>query len=250
VPICNFPCATCVDNQPSTCTSCIYGFIYNTNALQNCQVNNTNCNQNMNCTYCALGFVLVVNNTQTAINQTCQACNTSCSRCMPNNINMCTGCMNPYYLYNYTCQPCFVGCASCSSKNICIFCAFGYVSVYLADVYDIYNYNIAMNCAPCSSPCQSCVGSPITCNTCLKGYYLNGTQCISNFNYQVTVTFANTTTNTQLNNQLTSFVQSVATAANVNASQVIIESITYSSIVVTAIVTTTLAPGSSAAITQ
>lgn len=107
-----------------------------------------------------------------------------------------------------------------------------------------------MNCAPCISPCSTCAASPMTCVTCVSGYTINGLQCISNFNYFVSVTFSSATTSTELNNQLTQFVQSIATAANVSASQVTIISVVYSSIVVNAIVSTTLTPGSQAAIDQ
>jgi hypothetical protein len=90
----------------------------------------------------------------------------------------------------------------------------------------------------------------MTCITCVSGFNLQGAQCVSNFNYQISVTFANSTTSTELNNQLSQFVQSIANAANVSPTQVTIVSIIYSSIVVQAIVSTTLEPGSSAAIAQ
>lgn len=107
-----------------------------------------------------------------------------------------------------------------------------------------------MTCAPCASPCSTCATSPMTCVTCVSGYTLSGFQCISNFNYQISVTFSSNTSSTELNNQLTQFVQSIANAANVSPSQVTIINIIYSSIIVQAIVSTTLTPGSQAAIDQ
>jgi len=123
----------------------------------------------MNCTYCALGYVLIVNNTQNYTNQTCQTCNSSCSRCMPNNTNVCTACFPPYYLApDYTCRACFSGCAYCSSQNICLACNPGYVPIDLPIIYLFYyNNEFGFNCAPCMSPCQTCIASPQTCNTCI-----------------------------------------------------------------------------------
>jgi len=196
VPLCNFPCATCVPNQPSTCTSCLYGYVFNTNSANNCQNNNTNCNQNMNCSYCGMGFSMVVNNTMAYINQTCQACRPSCSRCLPKNLSVCTGCFISSYLLNGSCVSCPAGCLACISQKICYACSQGYYANLYPTVSYQYDNNLAIYCSACASPCATCTTSAISCNTCVSGYYLNGYQCISNFNYQINVTFSNSTTST------------------------------------------------------
>jgi hypothetical protein len=100
------------------------------------------------------------------------------------------------------------------------------------------------------SPCSSCVGSAITCISCVAGYYLNGSQCISNFNFQISVTFSANTTATTFNEQIDQFIGAIASAVNVNPNQVTIISIIYGSIIVNALISTTNAPGSAAAIAQ
>lgn len=111
---CQFPCATCVINEPSNCLSCLYGFTLNTGSLQNCQNNNTLCNANFNCSYCGLGYILITNNTATSINQTCKSCGQTCARCNPINVNNCTGCYIGFYLTtSSTCNACSTGCAAC-----------------------------------------------------------------------------------------------------------------------------------------
>ena len=108
----------------------------------------------------------------------------------------------------------------------------------------------ALTCTQCMSPCSSCSVSTITCTSCVAGYTLNGSQCVSSFNFQISVSFSSNTNSTTFNVQLTQFISSIASAANVSPSQVIIISIIYGSIIVNAIISTTNAPGSSAAISQ
>ena len=248
---CQFPCATCVNGEPSTCTSCLYGFLYSPDSLNNCVANNTECNNNLNCVYCGLGYTLATNNSAIAINQTCMACDTNCARCMSDNATMCTGCFMGSYLTTLgACTSCSTGCAACSSLNTCYYCSNGYVSVASSNLYYYYSYSYALSCAMCASPCLTCVTSPMTCVSCITGYSLNGQQWLSNFNYQIVVTFVGNTTNLDVNSQLSLFVQSIANAANVSASSVTIINIVYASIQITAVISTTLTPGSQAAIDQ
>jgi hypothetical protein len=77
---------------------------------------------------------------------------------------------------------------------------------------------------------------------------MQGTQCVSNFNFQTqTVLNANTTF---FNQNYLSFLNSVANAAGVTLTSVTVLSINYGSVTVTMLVSTENSPGSSQAIDQ
>jgi len=176
------------------CNSCIYGFTLNTGTLQSCNSNVESCNSLNNCEYCGLGYVLVTNNSEIGINQTCLACNTSCARCMPNNTNICTACLNGFYLFNNACIVCASGCSSCLYHELCYSCNIGYTIIQNSNLQPL-SYNLFSSfCVPCESPCMSCYSSASICLSCIDRYYLNGTKCISIFNFEITIIFNINTT--------------------------------------------------------
>lgn len=95
---CVLPCATCSDSDPTSCTSCIVGFVFNTAAPQNCAPDIA-CNNNGTCATCPLGFAMKV---ATAIS-TCEQCTNGCARCNPNVLGQCFSCFEGSYLNGTSC---------------------------------------------------------------------------------------------------------------------------------------------------
>ena len=114
-------------NMPTMCTSCFYGYIYDSNS-SSCSPD-ASCNSQEDCSYCPTGHVRV--NTDPATpNASCQACSGNCQRCSPSNLSECTSCyMGTYLNPTNQCVACSTGCKTCISKAICLGCMSGYVSV-------------------------------------------------------------------------------------------------------------------------
>jgi hypothetical protein len=130
----------------------------------------------------------LVSNTATVVNQTCILCNSNCYRCLTTNTNACTACRTSLYLNNNnsTCISCPTGCASCISINLCFTCTFNYIPQIAASL--VATSIQPVTCIACQYPCATCVGSISTCVLCQNTYTLQGTQCVSNFNFQVQCT--------------------------------------------------------------
>lgn len=249
VTTCASPCATCLNNAATTCQTCIFGFINNSTSLQNCQYNVSTCNANLNCMYCPLNYVLLVNNTATTLNQTCVQCNTNCARCLVTNVTSCTSCMTGSYLNLNTnaCVSCSVGCASCTSLSACFSCKSGYIAQTQASL--IASASIQpIACLPCLNPCQTCTGSMITCLSCVTGFTLQGTQCVSNFNFQVVCVLGVTTG--IFNQQYSSFLNAVANSINDTLDSINVLSINYGSVTITMLINSNGNDGSNAASLQ
>jgi hypothetical protein len=247
VPTCVSPCATCLTNAATTCQSCLFGYINNATNIQNCLVNVTTCNANLNCMYCPYGYALVVTASNAAINQTCVACNSNCARCTSSNITFCTSCHSGFYLNNNNvCVACGVGCSSCSSLNICFSCKSGYIAQMQASYLPTSVQ--PQICMPCLSPCQTCLGAISTCLSCVNSFTLQGTQCVSNFNFQVVCTL--TTTPTAFNQNYLAFLNTVASSINSTIDAITVLSINYGSVTVTMLVNSNGIDGSNAASLQ
>ena len=172
-PSCNIPCATCSDSDPNSCLSCIFGYVFDPTAAQNCRPD-LSCNYSLSCSGCPLGTVL--SGTQ------CLPCDQNCARCSSSNQMLCTSCLpNQFLNASSRCQNCPTGCSSCLSKTICLVCASGYTSI--VDV----SGDSPTQCTLCSPPCLTCQGSAFNCLTCLTNYTLQNGNCISNFNFGFTV---------------------------------------------------------------
>lgn len=64
---CVSPCATCSEDDPSSCMSCVAGYIYDTDSTQNCR-GDLDCSNNGTCQRCPFGFSLKFQQ----VNSTCQ----------------------------------------------------------------------------------------------------------------------------------------------------------------------------------
>lgn len=96
----------------------------------------------------------------------CTKCFRGCSRCSTNNPTECTSCRWRLYLDTTTkeCKPCNRVCRYCrNSADFCYSCIRGYQIVNNTCI------QVPANCAR--------LGSSGSCNTCFKGYALNGTFC-------------------------------------------------------------------------
>ena len=139
----------------------------------------------------------------------CINCTSICLSCL--NSSYCTGCDIGYYLYqgqcltscppgtylsNSSCISCPSGCYSCNSSANCTSCdsalslldisslgscvstcPSGYYSALLiSSIFLNTNY---YECLPCSSPCVTCSVDSTSCTSCVAGYSLSGTNCLT-----------------------------------------------------------------------
>lgn len=95
---------------------------------------------------------------------------------------------------------------------------------------------------------MTCISNPNSCISCVSGFSLRGTSCISTFYFGVTIKF-NVNPSTFLNNYY-NFLLQTANSVNQNINSILVNSIVYGSATVDLSVTTTAAQGSSAASTQ
>ena len=243
--MCTFPCATC-GSTPTACGSCAFGY-QSGSQPQTCVAAVSSCNSQQNCQYCASGYVLVSSNTNTTVNQICQLCNANCSRCSASNVSSCTACSNGYYLNTaQACIPCSKGCMTCTSLSICLSCQIGYVAQTMASLVALSTQPVS--CVACASPCATCSGSTITCLTCIPSYTIQGSLCISNFNYQMKMVLA--TNITIFNPKYLSFLTSIASSISTSINNIAVLSIVNGSVTVTMLITSTNSPSSNGAITE
>lgn len=159
VPICTFPCASCIPNNPTQCTSCIYGFKISsaTCVIADCPATLPQ----YTCEYCPLGQIL-------ANNGNCLTCTSAnCFRCSPTNTSICTTCSFGYYLNpgNSQCSQCPSGCLTCNTNSFCSSCQIGFILV--ASTLSQSLSSAQSTCIACQAPCAQCFGTPQTCVTCI-----------------------------------------------------------------------------------
>ena len=189
---CTSPCASCSQTSPTKCTSCIAGYSFNS-ATQTCAPI-VNCANGV-CDICAFGSTLQ--------GGTCLQCNASsnCGRCSTTNTTICTSCKAGQYLENNQCVACQDSCGTCSSALNCLTCAPGYTA-------QVESIQTKLNCVKCSPPCANCARNPTTCTSCISGFVMKGTKCLSSFNYGFSITLNTTLTTFYSNYQ--SFLQALA----------------------------------------
>lgn len=95
---------------------------------------------------------------------------------------------------------------------------------------------------------MTCISNPSSCTSCVTGFNLRGTSCISSFYFGVVVQF-DVNPSTFLSNYY-NFLLQIANSVNQNIGSIIVNSITYGSAAVDLSVTTTAAQGSSTASSQ
>jgi hypothetical protein len=183
VPACQFPCATCSTNDTSFCFTCAYGYKLNTFLNNACfQSNSFTLSTGVN--YCPPGYDPINNSTMIAIIQYCQPCGIYCATCVPQApFNNCTSCFNGTYASNWTCVPCPADCSNCYSENICFNCQQGFIP-FIAPSLTASSPQPVL-CVACLPPCINCIGSISNCLSCATNFTLQGTQCVSSFNYQI-----------------------------------------------------------------
>ncbi|KAL4478585.1 hypothetical protein ABPG74_006820 [Tetrahymena malaccensis] len=167
---CYQTCKTCSSpNNQQACNSCIDGYFIQNNQCLQCQSPCATCsNSSTNCINCA-------NNYQKNNQNICQPiCDSSCKSCSsPKNSNSCTDCFDGSFLNaNNQCIQCQKPCQNCVSQATkCTSC------INNTD-YTFDNVNQICNLV-CNNTCSSCFGpnDNTKCNSCIDGYYLDGTTC-------------------------------------------------------------------------
>ncbi|EAR81858.2 zinc finger lsd1 subclass family protein (macronuclear) [Tetrahymena thermophila SB210] len=201
-PICDSSCKTCSNPKDTqSCLSCFDGsFLDNNNQCQKCISPCQNCNQKgSNCLSCIQDY------TFNATQNTCQPiCDSSCNLCsLPLNSQSCLSCFDGFYLSNNQCFACQYPCATClTSSSNCLTCQKDYIyqqqtnscspicynscktcslplsSSSCLSCYDGFFLNNNNECQICQPPCQNCVISANTCQSCIQNYTLNVTQSL------------------------------------------------------------------------
>jgi len=115
------------------------------------------------------------------------ACSPICLSCNISTPNICTLCPAGQYLNNGLCPNCPKGCSTCISNLTCLSCSAGYVNSIITLTYYASDTKI---CIPCQSPCLICNTVPTYCLSCIVGYILVGTQCLTLYNYQLNMTLS------------------------------------------------------------
>jgi len=146
----------------SQCIQCFSGYTLNNSNF----VTSLSCSSSNGCKYCPYGYYLQ--------NSSCLSC-PSLPNCLTCNSNLqCALCSKGYYLNGVTCSACSSSCLKCSSLTFCSQAADGY---YLQSNIDGSNSGMTLSC---QSPCLTCEYSSSYCLTCIKGYNISGSTCISN----------------------------------------------------------------------
>lgn len=166
---------------------------------------------------------------------------------MSSNVQSCTACSNGYYLNTaQSCIPCSKGCMSCTSLAVCLSCQIGYIAQTMASIMPLSAQPVS--CIPCASPCATCSGSTITCLTCIASYTIQGTQCISNFNYQMKIVLG--VTAAVFNPKYLAFLTSIASSISTSINNIAVLSIVNGSVTVTMLITSTNPPSSNGALSE
>lgn len=139
----------------------------------------------------------------------CLKCASTCSSCL--NSSFCLTCITgsalyqgsclsrcPNGTYNDTgvCKSCPSGCFICTSLQSCSVCSAGYAlyvsgstsscvincpsgsfSALIAST--VFSNSNSYQCISCFSPCKTCITSGNVCTSCVSGYSLQGTTCVS-----------------------------------------------------------------------
>ncbi|KAL4469881.1 hypothetical protein ABPG72_011102 [Tetrahymena utriculariae] len=206
---CPSSCQSC--NNDTNCTSCIQGYFLNQNQCFQCDSScltclgpgHTNCivcaqansyisvKQNNSCvSVCDTTQAQYIDTLSNPLQNYCRLCNSQCQTCSSQQI--CTQCIQGYYLNQYQCNQCNSSCQSCSggSESDCIICQQQgyYIStqqnntcvtqcdVHQGQYIDNTTNPKQMYCRQCSSNCLTCQDQN-TCIYCIEGYFLNQNQC-------------------------------------------------------------------------
>lgn len=130
---------------------------------------------------------------------------------------------------------------------MCTLCFPGFVALQSGTwLANAPSTNFILNCVACTDNCATCAISTSTCISCIGGYTLSGTNCISNFNFQVQATLG--VTLAVFTNNYVTFINAIAKAAGVPVQNILVQSIVSGSVTVNMQVSTTSPAGSTAAV--
>ena len=171
VPACIFPCLTC-GSDPNACKTCYGGYKLSGSKCPE----DLSCNTDASCEFCPRSYFLEAG--------VCNSCGLpNCIACIESSgSKVCTKCAAGFAIgFDSTCQACPSECTTCTTLSFCSSCADGF---YLYKVDDVSTGR----CEPCSAEdaCLACRGEPDRCLTCITGYKLESSACLS----IVRVTFA------------------------------------------------------------
>lgn len=178
---CSYPCASCINNVATTCSSCVQGFVYVASnnsclnastlasnlgsAVENCanqELTGSGTSSSVFCSLCLQGYVPTPSG--------CVPCAEGCLVCNPSFLDVCSQCISGWSLNGsnvcVNSTICSEGCSECSEIG-CLACEEG---MYL---------NQAFQCQfECVAPCATCSNlNPFQCLSCVLGYTLSGSTC-------------------------------------------------------------------------
>ena len=128
---------------------------------------------------------------------------------------------------------------------MCTSCASGYLPTQSGSILG-NSANGILNCSACSSPCASCFGNPTFCTSCISGFTLSSSNCISSFTFQIRTTF--TATISSFEQSYLTLLNEIISAASVSIHNLAILSLTEGSVILHMSVNSFNAPGSIAAV--
>lgn len=155
---CDSSCATC-EVVPQNCTTCSPGFAHKGRCVSPCP----------------FGFV-GLEGVCKQCNPECDGCVTSCATCIncaagffKCGSSCCKTCPPNQFVESSinTCISCNPKCKTCSTQQFCTTCA----NPQAVPVNGV--------CNDCSYPCQTCGTAPSICITCVQGFSLVGSTCIT-----------------------------------------------------------------------
>ena len=183
-------CVACTynaSNQQDYCTSCKYGYYF--------QSSSSTC-----------GTTCLSTQYQNTWNNSCNDCDAACATCNGPTSFSCTSCANTFYLLTnatggycvttcptigyieigVNCQPCDSTCSSCNGVNAneCANCSANYYfhSGYCRYVCPnaTYGNSSTWQCSNCDSTCNYCFGgNSSSCTSCATALYLYNFTCVA-----------------------------------------------------------------------
>ena len=169
-----YPCATIGSNLK--CNKCFQGYALSGSTCVLAASKGT-------FSQCPFGYYLIKSSCFNCSLTNCQACDSN---------RVCTLCIKGYYLNSGVCLSCPSNCNDCSSSTYCNQAADGY---YLLNRLDKSNTG---NVLSCSSPCLTCAYNFDYCLTCIYGYSISGSACISSYFLLVQVILSAGSSNTSI----------------------------------------------------
>jgi hypothetical protein len=159
-------CSQCSSTAPAQCTSCASGYYLAKSTCYTCPAYCMVCTSSTWCTklYNTAGFTSF---TLTSTSNAPAACDPGCTTCSTANPQVCSQCMQGFYMTsNLYCAPCSLAskCSTCSVSNsaICLSCFPGYF------------LSTSSQCLQCTFPCIACANATATkCTGCAVGYVLS-----------------------------------------------------------------------------